>query len=322
MIALGAAIVLLLGGCGSISNGIQSILAEDTFPQLPQPELTTYVLDLSESTNSIDQLTALRSGIDDFVSGAALGNPFSNPSIQPKGLSMQFISLTSGQAPRFLLVSAKAGQELYSWMTLNSPNLDQAKPLWDGFVKARERIFSEGLYANMTNCSDRAVEIFGQQGLSKEALRYPASLICKDARNTASALDKLDQFKNDPGIPMGSDVFGALNSAINNMRRASQEFGSSRNVIAIASDMVDENRNRNLIQKLQNKKVDPCELGKSFSKEDYGDGYLLSDFKFVIVGLGNTSMYKNVITQNRKFWSCYFEAAGAEVEEATDLAGY
>jgi hypothetical protein len=33
-------------------------------------------------------------------------------------------------------------------------------------------------------------------------------------------------------------------------------------------------------------------------------------------------MYKNIIENNRKFWNCYFQEAGASIEEATDLAGY
>lgn len=314
--------VFLLSGCSLISSGMNSFLADDTIPSLPQPELTTYVLDLSGSTKPIGQLTALRSGINEFVSGRALGNPFTTPRIQPKGLSMQFISLTSGQAPRFLLISASTGPELYAWMTQNSPNLDQAKPLWEGFIQAREIIYRDSLFKDMQACRSKAIVIFGQQALSAEALRYPADQICKDARETANALTALDRFKNNPGIPMGSDVFGALNSAISNMRRASGKFGSSQNVIAIASDMVDENRNRGLIQKLKNKQTDSCHLGKIFSKEDFGDESLLSDFRFVLVGMGNTSMYKNIISETRKFWTCYFQAAGAEVEEATDLAGY
>lgn len=322
LIVLGLSVTMLLTGCGSISNGVKSILADDSFPPLPKPELTTYILDLSGSTNALGQLAALRSGIDEFVSGTALGNPFSSPRIEPKGLSMQFISMTSGQAPRFLLVSAETGQELYAWMTERLPNLDQAKPLWDGFIKAREVIYSDGLFNDLQSCPSAAISIFGQQALSAADLRYPAILICKDAAKTSRALDALEQFKSNPMIPMGSDVFGALNSAINNMRRASDEFGSSRKVIAIASDMVDENKSRGLIQKLRSQDNNACELGKSYSIEDFGDNYPLSDFRFVLVGVGNTSMYRDMISENRKFWACYFEAAGAEVEEATDLAGY
>jgi hypothetical protein len=316
------ALSLALTGCGSISGTIKSILAEDTFPTLPSPEITTYILDLSGSTNALAQLNALNSGVDEFTSGKSLGNPFSNPKIKPRGLSMQFITLSSGQAPRFLLVSAEASQELYSWMIENSPNTDQAEPLWNGFIRAREIIYSDKIYEDMNNCPSKVIEVFGQQAQSSEALRFPAIQICKDAMKTARSLQALAKFNDNPGISMGSDVFGAVKLAINNMNRASEQFQGATTTIAIASDMIDENPNRNLPKRLEMSKVDACGLGKEYSLEDFGDQLVLSNFKIILVGLGNTTMYKGIVEQNRKFWNCYFESAGAEVNEAIDLAGY
>ncbi len=316
------ALSLTLTACGSISGAIKSVLAEDTFPTLPSPEITTYILDLSGSTKPLAQLNALNSGIDEFTSGKSLGNPFSNPKIRPRGLSMQFITLSSGQAPRFLLVSAEASQELYNWMIENSPNIDQAEPLWSGFIRAREIIYSDKLYEDMNSCPREVIKIFGQQAQSSEALVFPAIQICKDAQKTARSLIALSRFNDDPGISMGSDVFGAIRLAINNMKRASEQFQNASTTIAIASDMIDENPNRKLSVRLGKADVDACRLGKEYSLEDYGDQLMLSNFKIVLVGLGNTTMYKGLVEKNRKFWNCYFQTAGAEVNEATDLAGY
>jgi hypothetical protein len=311
-----------LSGCSSITNSVKSILAEDTFPTLPQPEITTYILDLSESTNSIAQLKALNSGIEDFISGKSIGNPFSNPRVSPRGLNMQFISLSSGQAPRFLLVSAKTGQELYSWMVENTPNIDQAEPLWNGFIKAREIIYSDKTYEDLQTCPNKVIEIFGQQALTPEALRFPAIQICKDAFKTARAIESLAAFNNNPEIALGSDVFGAVKLAVKNMNRASEEFGSAKITIAIASDMIDENPKRKLMNNLGAKNLDACILGKQYSREDFSELGQLVDIKIILVGLGNTNMYKNLIEPNRKFWNCYFQEAQAEVSETTDLAGY
>lgn len=313
---------LALTGCGSISGAVKSILAEDTFPTLPAPEITTYILDLSGSTNALAQLNALNSGIDDFVSGKSLGNPFSNPKMKPRGLSMQFITLSSGQAPRFLLVSADTSQELYSWMVENSPNIDQAEPLWNGFIRAREIIYSDKIYDDMQSCPNKVIDIFGLQAQSSEALRFPAIQICKDALKTARSLEALRNFNENPKIAMGSDVFGAVKIAINNMNRASEQFGNATTTIAIASDMVDENPKRRLSKLLEGKNIDACSLGKELSIEDFGDQLQLSNFRVILVGLGNTAMYKGIIENNRKFWYCYFQSAGAEVEEVPDLAGY
>lgn len=316
------ALSLTLSGCSSISGAVKTIFTEDTFPTLPSPEITTYILDLSGSTNAISQLNALNSGIDEFTSGKSLGNPFSNPKVKPRGLNMQFITLSSGQAPRFLLVSAEASQELYNWMILNSPNLDQAEPLWNGFIRAREIIYGDKLYEDVGSCPQKVVELFGRQAQSQEALRFPANIICKDASKTARSLEALRQFNQKPGISMGSDVFGAVKLAVNNMLRATELFPTASTTIAIASDMIDENPSRKLAERLNTNNVDACELGKAYSEEDYGNQMLLSNFKIILVGLGNTSMYKNIIENNRKFWNCYFETAGAEVSEAPDLAGY
>lgn len=316
------ALTLILSGCSSVSGAVKTIFTEDTFPALPSPEITTYILDLSGSTNAISQLNALNSGIDEFTSGKSLGNPFSNPKIKPRGLNMQFITLSSGQAPRFLLVSAESSQELYSWMYENSPNLDQAEPLWNGFVRAREIIYGDKLYEDIASCPQKVVELFGRQAQSQEALRFPANIICKDASKTARSLEALSQFNQKPGISMGSDVFGAVKLAVNNMLRAAELFPTASTTIAIASDMIDENPGRKLVERLTTNNVDACDLGKNFSEEDYGKQRLLSNFKIILVGLGNTSMYKNIIENNRKFWNCYFETAGAEVSEAPDLAGY
>ena len=311
-----------LSGCSSITNSIKSILAEDAFPTLPEPEITTYVLDLSGSTNSLAQLKALNSGIEEFISGKSIGNPFSTPRVAPRGLNMQFISLASGQAPRFLLVSAETGQELYSWTIENSPNIDQAQPLWNGFIKAREIIYSDKTYEDIQACPSKVIEIFGQQALTPEALRFPAIQICKDALKTARAIKTLADFNNNPEIALGSDVFGAVKLAVKNMSRASEQFGSAKITIAIASDMIDENPKRNLRNLLGNKKSDACAIGKQYAREDFEEPGQLYDLKIILVGLGNTSMYKDLIEPNRKFWNCYFQEAGADVSETTDLAGY
>jgi hypothetical protein len=235
---------------------------------------------------------------------------------------MQFISLSSGQAPRFLLVSAKTGQELYSWMVENTPNIDQAEPLWNGFIKAREIIYSDKTYEDLQTCPNKVIEIFGQQALTPEALRFPAIQICKDAFKTARAIESLAAFNNNPEIALGSDVFGAVKLAVKNMNRASEEFGSAKITIAIASDMIDESPKRKLMNNLGAKNLDACILGKQYSREDFSELGQLVDIKIILVGLGNTNMYKNLIEPNRKFWNCYFQEAQAEVSETTDLAGY
>jgi hypothetical protein len=235
---------------------------------------------------------------------------------------MQFISLISGQAPRYLLVSAETGQKLYDFIILNKINMDQSKPLWNGFMNAREIIFRDKTYTDLQSCPNKVIETLGTQALPPEVLRAPAIQICQDALRTARAIDSLAAFNNNPEIALGSDVFGAVKLAVKNMNRASEQFGNAKISIAFASDMIDENPARELISTLRGKNLDVCNLGKQYSLEDFGDQLQLSNFKIILVGLGNTSMYKDLLEPNRKFWNCYFQEAGAEVSETTDLAGY
>ena len=313
---------LALTGCGSISGAVKSFLRDEAFPTLPPAEIATYVLDLSGSTNAIAQLNALNSGIDEFVSGKSLGNPFSKPKVKPLGLSMQFITLSSGQAPRFLLVSAEASHDLYNWMVTNIPNINQAEPLWKGFIRAREIVYADKTYVDLQSCVNKSIELFGKQSKSAEVLQIPARIICIDASKTASALESLQNFTDRPDVPLGSDVFGAVRIAVNNMTRASEEFGGARVTIAIASDMIDENPKRKMMERLVDKNFDACKTGNEYSVEDFGEIPALSNLRIVLVSLENTSMYKNAIENNRIFWKCYFQKGGAEVKEAPDLAGY
>ena len=310
---------LLISGCSSISSNLNSIIGDDTFPNFPDPQVTTYILDLSASTNSISQLTALNSGIEEFISGKAFGDPFSKPQLPPLSLSMQFITLKSGSAPRFPLVSAETSKELYNFLLKNQTNLDQAIPLWNGFIRARTNVYDSKLYLD-SNCIDLVVSQFGPQALSKIVLTGPAAIICRDAKKTSTNLDYLNKFQSETKLPMGSDVFGAIQIAIKNMKKASDQYGDIEITIAIASDLVDEDPKKDFIQRIQGKNQDACKLGEEFSKNDFGSDSPLRGYNFILVGVGNTTY--DFIEKNQKFWNCYFTSAGADVEEVSDLAGY
>lgn len=310
-------------GCSQITETLKASIAEEELSDLPNSDLTTYVIDLSGSTYPLDQIAALGSGIDDFISGETYGNPFSSPKKAPKGLSIQFITENSANAPRIVLASVETSNELYEWMIENSPNRDQAKQVWDGFVRARKTVWKESIF-QQSNCVERAISALGTQGISQDLLSEPAQIICDDASESFAALSEMQNFVSDPDVPMGSDVFGALNAAVSNLNFASENISVTKKIIVIASDLIDTSPDKDFSNKLKNLEgpKQACELGQNDQSNDPAETGSLRDFSIVLVGLGNTKAPAAFIEKTRNYWFCYLESAGAKVNEVTDLAAY
>lgn len=97
----------------------------------------------------------------------------------------------------------------------------------EAFIQARSELALNQI-EDLLACQEQAIELFGQQGLSKTALRQPAKLICSDIFKTQSALEQLQAFVSDPDVPLGSDVYGAIDMAVSNLKRADMQFPMSK----------------------------------------------------------------------------------------------
>ena len=235
----GVALVMSLSACSPVSS-LKSTYEGQPFPQMPAPEVATYVLDLSGSTNPAAQLDALGSGITDFIAGQSLGNPFAQTPVAPRGLSIQFVTQNSAQAPRLLLVSANSGANLYNFVKEKTPNLEGARQLWDGLINARTQIWQDSaLEANSAECVNQVIKMLGRQQLLPAALREPSNMICQDAKQSNAALKRLKEFVSNPSITMGSDVEGAILLSLKNLEAAKGELPSAHLSLVIASDLVD-----------------------------------------------------------------------------------
>ena len=316
----GVALVMSLTACSPV-KALKSTYEGQPFPQMPAPEVATYVLDLSGSTYPTAQLEALGSGISDFIAGQSLGQPFAQNPVAPRGLSIQFVTQNSAQAPRILLVSTKTSVSLYEFIKEKSPNIEGAKQLWDGLVNARTQIWQDSaLHANQSACIEKVVELLGRQQLLPDALKTPAGIICQDAKQTAIAQERLNNFVANPGIEMGSDVKGAIETSLNNLATAKAEIPSARLTLVIASDLVDEvslSLPRRLVG-IDNKgvcKVATTDAGNA--SKDY------SSVNVVIVGARNSKYPANLLNQVQTYWTCYFNQIGiSNVTEQSDLSGF
>jgi len=316
----GAALVMSLSACAPV-GALKSAYEGEPFPQMPAPEVATYVLDLSGTTSPTAQLEALGSGITDFIAGQSLGNPFAQTPVAPRGLSIQFVTMNSAQAPRILLVSTKTSQSLYEYIKEKTPNLEGALQLWDGLVNARTQIWQDSaIEANQADCVNKVVEMLGRQRLLPDALNFPAGIICQDAKQTATSLKRLQDFVANPGIEMGSDVKGAVEASLRNLTTAKAENPSARLTLVIASDMVDE-VSLTLPRRLtgiDSKGV--CQM----AVQDVGNAANdYSSVNVVIVGARNSKVNVKTLDQVQAYWTCYFNQIGiTNVTEQSDLSGF
>ena len=316
----GVALVMSLSACSPV-DALKSTYEGQPFPQMPAPEVAMYVLDLSGSTFPTAQLEALGSGISDFIAGESLGNPFAQTPVAPRGLSIQFVTQNSAQAPRILLVSTKTSQSLYNYIKEKTPNLEGALQLWDGLINARTQIWQDAaLEANQADCVNKVVEMLGRQQLLPEALKFPAGIICQDAKQTATAFKRLESFVSNPNIEMGSDVKGAIETSLKNLATAQTENSSARLTLVIASDLVDE-VSLSLPRRLEGSDSEGvCDMAVQDAGNALND---YSNVNVVIVGARNSKVNTKTLDQVQAYWTCYFNQIGiTNVTEQSDLSGF
>lgn len=313
-------LIISLTACSPIGT-LKSAYEGSPFPQMPAPEVATYVLDLSGSTYPTAQLDALGSGISDFMAGHSLGDPFLQSPVAPRGLSIQFVTQNSAQAPRILLVSATAASNLYSFVKAKAPNMEGAQQLWDGFVAARTQIWqNSALEADQTECANQVIKLLGRQQLMPEALREPSITICQDAKQTNAALKRLKDFVLHPGVAMGSDVEGAVRLSLQNLEAAKSEFPSAHLSLVIASDMVDE-VSLSLPHRLSGSdSKGSCSLATKDATKQPGS---YSNVSVVLVGSRNSKYDPKFLDLVDSYWNCYFGQLGInKVTPKSDLSGF
>jgi hypothetical protein len=316
----GAALVMSLSACAPV-GALKSAYEGEPFPQMPAPEVATYVLDLSGSTYPTAQLDALGSGISEFIAGRSLGNPFAQTPVAPRGLSIQFVTRNSAQAPRILLVSTKTSQSLYEFIKEKTPNLEGALQLWDGLIIARTEIWQDSaLEANQAECVTRVVEMLGRQQLLPDALKTPASIICQDAKQTAASYKRLQDFVSSPGIEMGSDVKGAIETSLRNLATAKAENPSARITLVIASDLVDE-VSLTLPRRLNGiDSKSACQMAVQDAGNASND---YTSVSVVLVGARNSKVNTRTLDQVQAYWTCYLNQIGiTNITEQSDLSGF
>lgn len=283
---------------------------------LPASDITTYILDLSGSTYPIQQIEALGSGIERYISYESLGDPFSIPKKPALSLSFAFITANSANSPRILLSSGVTGESLNEWLISNVNDLDAAKFAWSSFLNIRKSIW-ENQVLEISQCKTYSNSLIDQSFYEYLDFSKPIQIICDDAIQTSRAKLTLDSFVEKPNVALGSDVFGALTIAVKNTELTSSKIETGTKSIIFASDMIDETSSSNFKSRITN--LDPCEeASKDYSIQKFD----LSDFEIIAVGLANSKNELVIIEKIRQYWNCFFNEAGTVLYETSDLSGY
>jgi hypothetical protein len=130
----------------------------------------------------------------------------------------------------------------------------------------------------------------------------------------------LESFVANPGIEMGSDVKGAIQTSLNNLTTVQAQNPSARLTLVIASDMVDE---VSLTLPRRLKAIDSkgvCQMAAQDAGNAAND---YSSVNVVIVGARNSKVNVKTLDQVQAYWTCYFNQIGiTNVTEQSDLSGF
>jgi hypothetical protein len=167
---------------------------------------------------------------------------------------------------------------------------------------------------------NKVVELLGRQQLLPDALKFPAGIICQDAKQTATSFKRLQDFVANPGIEMGSDVKGAIQASLKNLATAKADNPSARLSLVIASDMVDM-VSLTLPRRLTGlDSKDVCQMAVQDAGNATND---YSSVDVVIVGARNSKVNTKTLEQVQTYWTCYLNQLGiSTVREQSDLSGF
>jgi len=123
-----------------------------------------------------------------------------------------------------------------------------------------------------------------------------------------------------PGIEMGSDVKGAIETSLKNLATAKAENPSARLTLVIASDLVDE-VSLSLPRRLNGSDSKGiCNIAVQDAGNAAND---YSSVSVVIVGARNSKVNTKTLDQVQSYWTCYLNQIGiTNVTEQSDLSGF
>jgi hypothetical protein len=98
----------------------------------------------------------------------------------------------------------------------------------------------------------------------------------------------------------------------------------SQKTLVLASDLIDQSPDKAFTRmvKASSSSDELCSQAKQDVIDEYGKTLPFQDLFIVLVGQGNSRADVELLNKVGKYWTCYFQSAGAEVIQTTDLNNY
>lgn len=172
---------LLLSGCVPLKEGLSATWTEEAFPAFEGSNSSSTEIEfIGDPTSDHKSAMGIEQRVWDYLIDENLGHPFKTPQRLPISLNIRVKSKLN-EGLDIALSNQQLAAELYKWTAEESPNLQLAEQLWDGFLRGYKKAV-ESDAEESSACSSQVAEYFGQQALKKEKLEKPAGLICENIR--------------------------------------------------------------------------------------------------------------------------------------------
>ncbi len=188
----------LLSGCVPLKEGLSATWTEEAFPAFEGSSSSSAEIEfIGDSTSDHKLVMAIEEKVLEYLLAENLGHPFKTPQRLPISLNIR-VNSKLNESLDIALSNEQLAADLYKWTAEESPNLQLAEQLWDGFLRGYKKAV-ESDAEESSACSSQVAEYFGQQALKKEKLERPAGLICENIRKNWNyffeSMDQIDTLR-------------------------------------------------------------------------------------------------------------------------------
>lgn len=285
---------------------------------IAEPNLNIYLLDLTGSGSTNDQLTRIFDNIQEDIALNNLGKPFgaAEEVVAPTVSDIYFVGTNSRYLLNFTLQDFEAAKKLFD-LNMEDNNLSNAEENWRVISSVINDVLSKNIYYEKnpilpSECSDIFDRELSDLFSENKRVEY-VELICSIVENSSRQYFKFREYiEVQSPLQTHSDVFGAMSAINDRISQFVSDYPNGNVKVIMASDgwhNISFEKYKN-IKELIAAFPDACSAGKAIgAKKQFSSLRLkqvdLSD-KPGVGALGSSSSttaeFANVLSQ---FWNCF-----------------
>lgn len=285
---------------------------------LAEPNLNIYLLDLTGSGSTNDQLTRIFDNIQEDIAINNLGKPFGDEEgvVAPTVSDVFFVGTNSRYLLNFTLQNFEDIKKLFD-LNMQDNNLSNAEENWRVISSVINDVLSKNIYYEKnpilpSECSDIFNRELSDLFSENKRVEY-VELVCSIVENSSRQYFKFKEYiELQSRLQTHSDVFGAMSAINDRISQFVSDYPNSNVKVIMASDGWHNISFGNFkdIKDLIASFPDACSAGKAIgNKEQFSSLRLkqvdMSD-KPGVGALGSnsstTAEFANVLSQ---FWNCF-----------------